>query len=193
MDQPSNVWTSSPFLRERALTVYAAALAARHVTGAIVELGVGQGHTAKVLAALAAQWGKDLILVDAFGTSPLPLRDRDGAHAAREYNSFASLRDTINAVPPLPRQTLCLLDLRHYHSQDPWAFVHVDVDLYESTRDAVSLVRDRLVSRGIVVFDDYGDTLWPGVQDAVDELLPPSWWRYRVDGICQLVAVNDGQ
>jgi len=51
-----------------------------------------------------------------------------------------------------------------------FAFVHIDVDLYQSTRDCLDFFYDRMVSGGAMVFDDYG---WRAFKDsekrAVDE------------------------
>jgi hypothetical protein len=50
-----------------------------------------------------------------------------------------------------------------------FAFVHVDVDLYEPTRDAFAFFYPRLVRGGIIVCDDYGFLTCPGATRAVDE------------------------
>lgn len=52
-----------------------------------------------------------------------------------------------------------------------FAFVHVDVDLYEPTRDSIKLFYPRLVDGGIFLCDDYGSDSCPGATRAVDEFL----------------------
>ncbi|MBI4614659.1 MAG: class I SAM-dependent methyltransferase [Planctomycetes bacterium] len=52
-----------------------------------------------------------------------------------------------------------------------FAFVHVDVDLYEPTREALDFFHPRLLPGGIVLFDDYGFLTCPGARRAVDEFL----------------------
>lgn len=52
-----------------------------------------------------------------------------------------------------------------------FAFVHVDVDLYEPTRMSVAYFYPRLVAGGILLCDDYGFTTCPGATLAVDEVL----------------------
>lgn len=37
-----------------------------------------------------------------------------------------------------------------------WAYVHIDVDVYESAKDTFNFVWDNVVQGGVVVFDDYG-------------------------------------
>jgi O-methyltransferase len=52
-----------------------------------------------------------------------------------------------------------------------FAFVHVDVDLYEPTRASVAFFYPRLAAGGILVCDDYGFTTCPGATRAIDEFL----------------------
>ena len=52
-----------------------------------------------------------------------------------------------------------------------FAFVHIDVDLYAPTRDAVEFFYPRLSPGGILVCDDYGFLTCPGAQRALDEVL----------------------
>jgi hypothetical protein len=47
--------------------------------------------------------------------------------------------------------------------------VHVDVDLYEPTRDAVEFFFPRLVPGGVLLCDDYGSTRCPGAKKAMDD------------------------
>jgi hypothetical protein len=52
-----------------------------------------------------------------------------------------------------------------------FAFVHVDVDLLQPTRDSVAFFYPRLSPGGILLCDDYGFTTCPGATSAVDEFL----------------------
>lgn len=50
-----------------------------------------------------------------------------------------------------------------------FAFVHVDVDLYDPTLATLQFFWPRLVQGGIVVCDDYGSPRCPGAKRALDE------------------------
>jgi O-methyltransferase len=51
------------------------------------------------------------------------------------------------------------------------AFVHIDVDLYEPTRDSLEFLYPRVAPGGIVVCDDYGSVACPGATRAVDDYM----------------------
>jgi hypothetical protein len=48
------------------------------------------------------------------------------------------------------------------------SFAHVDMDLEKSTEDAIDWLRPRMVSGGVVVFDDYRWQNCPGVAKAIE-------------------------
>ncbi len=52
-----------------------------------------------------------------------------------------------------------------------FSFLHIDVDLYEPTRDSLTFFYPRMNDRGIILCDDYGSTLCPGATKAIDEYL----------------------
>ena len=52
-----------------------------------------------------------------------------------------------------------------------FSFVHIDVDLYQPTRDSMAFFYDRMAPGGVILVDDYGFTSCPGATQAVDEVL----------------------
>lgn len=52
-----------------------------------------------------------------------------------------------------------------------FAFVHIDVDLYEPTLDSIAFFYPRMNRGGIILCDDYGFTSCPGARRAIDEYL----------------------
>ena len=56
-------------------------------------------------------------------------------------------------------------------AEQRFSFVHLDVDLYEPTRDALSFFHPRLVAGGILLCDDDGFLTCPGARRAVDEFV----------------------
>jgi O-methyltransferase len=56
-------------------------------------------------------------------------------------------------------------------SNHQFCFAHLDMDLYQSTKSALTIIAPRMVKGGIICFDDYGDPEAPGVKKAADEIL----------------------
>lgn len=52
-----------------------------------------------------------------------------------------------------------------------FSFVHIDVDMYEPTRDSFAFFYDRTVAGGVIICDDYGFSTCPGATKAVDEFM----------------------
>jgi O-methyltransferase len=52
-----------------------------------------------------------------------------------------------------------------------FAFVHIDVDLYQPTRDTLEFFYPRVNPGGVMVCDDYGSTLCHGARKAMDEFM----------------------
>lgn len=52
-----------------------------------------------------------------------------------------------------------------------FAFINIDVDLYQPTKDSVEFFFLRLSPGGIVVCDDYNMSQFPGAKSAIDEFL----------------------
>ena len=48
-------------------------------------------------------------------------------------------------------------------------FCHIDVDVYQSAKDIVDWIWDRMVHGGIIVYDDYGFRLCDGITRYVEE------------------------
>ncbi len=52
-----------------------------------------------------------------------------------------------------------------------FSFVHIDVDLFEPTRDSLTFFYPRMNDGGIILCDDYGSSFCPGATRAIDEYL----------------------
>jgi tetratricopeptide (TPR) repeat protein len=116
--------------------------------GAVVELGVRRGTTLRFLAELAAP--SEIHGFDAFEGLPQAW----GGQPAGLYTTGGELPD----VPPNATihpgwfaETVPAFAQRG----DALRLVHVDCDIYASTRDALGALRTQLVPGTVVVFDEY--------------------------------------
>lgn len=154
-------------------------LIARQLTGSAAEIGVYQGGTARILADHLPQ--KRIHLFDTFEGMPPTSRfdiHKPGDFADTSLEAVqASLkeRDNVEFWPGLfPESAAGLTDLR-------FCLVHVDVDIYTSTKAAIEFFWPRLVEGGIMVFDDYNAPRCPGTNKAVDEYFD-AWQTVEISG-----------
>lgn len=53
--------------------------------------------------------------------------------------------------------------------EDTFCFVHLDMDIYQSTMDGLHFFWSKMVEQGVIMLDDYHNDHCPGVKKAVDE------------------------
>ena len=166
-----------PFNRrsfERKYVVSQLVMGLRNVAGDMAECGVYNGATAYFMARASVQAGtsRRLHLFDSFEglSQPGPIDGNfwtRGGLAMPERVARGNLEgcDGIHFYRGwIPDRFAEVADRR-------FAFVHIDVDLYQPTLDSVAFFYQRLVPGGIIVCDDYGFTTCPGATRAMDEFM----------------------
>lgn len=68
-----------------------------------------------------------------------------------------------------------------------YRFVHVDVDIYQPTRDSIEYFYPRLVSGGILVCDDFN---WPGARKAIAEICEKLGATYATTAYTQAYLIH---
>ncbi len=142
-----------------------------NLDGDIAEVGVYKGRTAKLLALMAGSLNKSVHLFDTFTGMPEvnPAKDnfyQKGAFSdtsLAEVQAFLSDCKNITIYPGFFPATAEPVRDRSF------SFVHVDVDIYQSVLDCCRFFYSRLVSKGIIVFDDPGFADCAGAKIAVEE------------------------
>lgn len=146
--------------------------------GDVAECGVRHGKSALFLLT-ALRVRRQVLLFDSFEglSDPLPAKDGlDSAFAqggserlfhnpdlASTLARFAPYGDRVEVFQGwIPERFAEVADRR-------FCFVHLDVDLYQPTRDGLEFFYDRLVPGGMLVCDDYGTSLYPGARIAMDD------------------------
>lgn len=176
-------------------------LATLDVPGARVECGAYRGATALLLCHVMRSRrpdfrGEDFYLVDSFsGTSAstdhdlIPIRDAGGPTRKAAFFPAGKTDVTADAVRgyfgEFPQAKICAGWIPAVFDQlpaTPWAFVHLDLTLYEPTLAALRYFYPRLASGGVIICD--GSVFCPGAQQAVDEFstanaAPYVWLGYR--------------
>jgi O-methyltransferase len=142
--------------------------------GDLAECGVFRGASAFLLAkGIAARApNKRLHLFDSFAGLSAPRPDLDGAHwhsgdlACNLADVASNLKERANLVVFHPGW---IPERFSEVSGKNFCFVHIDVDLFEPTRDALTFFGPRMVPGGLMVCDDYGFETCPGARRAMDE------------------------
>ncbi len=198
--QDHMVWKDQPFFMEaqkraegvegipepRSFVLQSCLRSIAGVDGDLAECGVRQGRS--TLFMLTADLRRrDYHLFDSFaGLSKPGEDDRDDKGRLRWAAGDLSTEEA------LTRKHLAAFDNVHFHvgwipgtlssvADRIFAFVHIDVDLYEPTRDALAFFYDRTKQGGLIVCDDYGSSKCPGARKAFDEFLAG-----RPEGIIEL-------
>lgn len=134
-----------------------------HTPGALAEVGVFRGGTAKVIRHYAGD-GR-LLLFDTFAGVP---EGESGGHAAGDFacpvdevRSFVGDQFTEYRIGRFPDTVP--------DDETRFRFVHLDGDTYRTTADALDWFTPRMSRGGVIVLDDYGWWMCPGVQRAIHE------------------------
>jgi O-methyltransferase len=145
--------------------IISAVQATRHVPGDMAEFGVAHGTSAKLIAEYGG--GKILHLFDTFAGLPEP-----GPHDSPRF-CRGSYRCSLESV----QQYLSGLPVEYYQGFFPdtagpvedkiFSFVHLDVDLYESTLEGLKFFYPRMSRGGIIISHDYQSS--DGVDKAFTE------------------------
>ena len=151
----------------RCFIIYQFARRACDRQGDFAEVGVYKGGTARLLGG----FGKTLHLFDTFQGMPESKPDVD-RHKAGDFGdtSLASVQEYLRELGPgihyhnglFPQSSAGLECIR-------FAFVHIDVDIYDSTKSCAEFFYPRLTPGAAMIFDDYGFDTCPGCKKAVDE------------------------
>ena len=161
-----------------------------NVPGDIAECGTRNGKSALfMLDAMGAEAdARTMFLFDSFEglSDPTPGRDTlESAHVEGGARRFA-VSDPAEVVERfrgrrveiktgwIPERFPEVADRR-------FALVHVDVDLYQPTHDAIAFFYERLEPHGMIVCDDYGSGRYPGAREAMDE-----FFAERPEGVVEL-------
>jgi len=159
------------------------------IPGHVAEVGVYRGGSAKLLARLAAEARKQVLLFDTFSGMP----DADSAVDLHQRGDFAdtsleSVRRFLSDSPNVVFHPGFFPDSAASLAQETFSLVHVDVDIYSSVKACCEFFYPRLARGGVLVFDDYGFIPCPGAKRAVDEFFVSTADRpvYLPSGQCAI-------
>jgi O-methyltransferase len=148
-------------------------LVEKGIRGALAEIGVYQGLTAKLLHYYLPE--RRLYLFDTFEgfteRSAIAEQKNTGLKIESAYFSDTSLEAVRSYIQPVNdrvsfHQGYFPASIPSTLEAESFAFVHLDADLYEPIAAGLEFFYSRLVTHGMLVIHDYN--AWPGARSAVD-------------------------
>lgn len=140
------------------------------LAGDLAEFGVYRGGTARLISTLKCD--KSLHLFDTFTGLPEVRADVD-RHKSSDFDDTSL---------PAVKRYLSGFDRVYFHpgffpdsarelaaTPTRFSFVHLDVDIYESTKAGLQFFYPRMVKGGAILSHDYRNAGCPGVKKAYDE------------------------
>lgn len=187
VDDPAfwEVWKSSPYYNiqrpDRKFTAWSIALSTLDVEGDTAECGVLDGATSYIICS-AAKRRKIQKVHHAFdsweGLSEISVEDQ----SSNIYNVFNWKKEDLSISQEDAMKNLAIFDsIKYYKGWIPsrfkeiedreFSFVHIDVDIYQPTKDSLEFFYSRMNSGGVILCDDYGYHTCPGAKKAFDEFM----------------------
>lgn len=149
---------------------------AAKLDGGIIEIGVWRGGTGALMAKSAQRAGisDSIYLCDTFAgvvkAGPSDTQYRGGEHADTSARIVEDLLQRLGLSNVLILDGIFPDQTGHLIAPDVrFRLCHIDVDVYQSAKDVMAWVWDRVVPGGIVVYDDYGFQGCEGVTKYVNE------------------------
>lgn len=141
------------------------------ISGDIAEVGTYEGGSSKLIAETRGTGSnKHIYLFDTFEGLP-ELQDIDRSNFSdKQYQaSYEKVKAYLSAYPGIsifkgifPASGTAITNKR-------FSFVHLDVDLYEATKESLEFFYPRMERGGVIISHDYLTA--PGVRKAVDEFM----------------------
>lgn len=164
----------SPYSEDRKWTLREYARQVDPLPGDMAECGCYQGASAVFM--LQASSHGTLFLFDSFqGLSEPDSHDAQDKEGVRNWeagdmeSSEAALRRNLDSFDGFVVLPGWIPERFNDIADNRFRLVHVDVDLYQPTRDSLEFFYPRLVEGGVIVMDDYGFLTCPGAKRAADE------------------------
>jgi len=148
------------------------------IPGDFVEMGCYKGDTSLMLAEVLKNSDKKLWIYDSFEGLPEKSK-KDNSPLGEDFKKgelLVTKREVkerfLRAGLKVPMiKKAWFSELTDLDLPEKIVFCFIDGDFYESIRDSLKLVKNKMVSGGVMIVHDYNNPALPGVKKAVDEWL----------------------
>lgn len=178
-----DVWKKFPArvsdeIHERRFNLYYLAKSVSDIAGDTVECGVFEGASSYLILKTNADKGKIHHIFDSFDGLSKP-GDQDLVENER---TFRWKEHDLKISEEVTRMNLsCFKNVAYYKGWIPdkfyevqdrkFSFVHIDVDLFQPTHDALIFFYERMTPGGMIICDDYGFETCSGAYKAMNEFV----------------------
>ena len=152
--------------RDRLFAVYNFSRHASLLEGDMAEVGVYKGGTSVLLA--RANPAKTVHSFDTFTGIPTA-RPADDVHVNGDFDLGGTVPPILAAEPNVRVHVGTFPATAGPDDDRRYCFAHYDGDTYQSCLDFIAHFKPRTVRGGILMFDDYGWRMCPGVERALRE------------------------
>lgn len=170
------VWNNDQVSKTETEKILEIAHGQLYVPGDFVELGCYKGDTSLLLVDILKETDKKLYIYDSFEGLP-EKTDKDESVAGENFKGgelYVTKREVkerfLRANLPVPViKKAWFNELTDDDLPGKIAFAFLDGDFYESIRDSLKLIENKMADGGIIIVHDYNNPALPGVARAVDE------------------------
>jgi predicted O-methyltransferase YrrM len=140
------------------------------IEGDIAEVGTYKGASSKLIAEARGESDRDIYLFDTFeGLPELQEVDRTLFYEQQYGADFDDVSDYLSGYPRVHIYKGIFPSSSGPIKEKKFSFVHLDVDLYEGTKESLEFFYPRMNKGGVIISHDYLSA--PGVRKAVDEFM----------------------
>ena len=177
-----SLWNGFPVrmkgIEDRKYNLFHLATSIADVPGDTVECGVLRGESSMIIMKCTQGTDKVHHIFDSFeGLSEVASED-----AVQDQSFYQWQENDLSVSKEIVEENLAQFQRKKlYRGWIPdrfrdvedrkFSLVHIDVDLYQPTLDAISFFYERVSPGGMIVCDDYGSEACPGAYQAVNEFM----------------------
>lgn len=145
-------------------------LSIQNIEGNAAEVGVYWGGTGRLICQNA---NSKVFLIDTF--SGLPAEHEKDNYCKKGMFNETSIERVLRTLESCENFTIMVQEFPKGDTSKldnlKFKIVHIDVDIYESTKNCLEYFYPRMVPGGVIVIDDYNEKNCAGCKTAVDEFM----------------------
>lgn len=159
------------------------------ISGDYIECGCGQGHSTYIISSILKQnqSKKTFHIFDAFEKGYSEPHEKDEITTV-DHQSLTLFSANIDTVRENLNEFNSFIELHdgwipnefYKVKKKRFAFVNIDVNLYQSTKDSINFFWPRLRKGGVMYMDDYNSIAFPGATTAIKECIQELPMKYKL-------------